>query len=99
MRRRDFCASLLPVAAAGVLRGADLPRPALNLAINMPNGMPPLQLSKFKGKVVALEFLLTYCSHCQRASRTTEIMYQEFGSKGFVPLGAAINPGGDVVGY
>ncbi|HUQ95194.1 MAG TPA: TlpA disulfide reductase family protein [Bryobacteraceae bacterium] len=99
MRRRDFCTSLLPAAAVGLLHGATLPRPASNLVIHMPNGRAPLQLSQFRGKVIAVEFLLTYCSHCQRASRTTDLIYRDLGAKGFVPVGAAINPGGDVTGY
>lgn len=99
MLRRDFCAQLLPVAAVGALEGATLPRPAPDLAIEMPHGRPPLKLSTFKGKVIAVEFVLTYCSHCQRASRVTELLYREYGSKGFQPVAAAIDPTGDPVAY
>ncbi|MCZ2149677.1 MAG: TlpA family protein disulfide reductase [Bryobacterales bacterium] len=99
MKRRDFCLSLAPAALAGIAQGFEAPRPAPDIVINMPNGKAPLRLSQFKGKVIAVEFLLTYCSHCQKASRTTEIMYREYGAKGFAVVGAAINPGGDVNAY
>jgi thiol-disulfide isomerase/thioredoxin len=65
----------------------------------MPNGRAPIKLSQYKGKVIALEFILTYCSHCQRASRTSDIIYREYGPKGFQVIAAAINPGGDTVAY
>lgn len=100
MRRRDFSKMIVPAAAgASLLKAADLPRDAPDLVINMPNGRPPMRLSQFKGKVIAVEFLLTYCSHCQRASRTSDILYRELGAKGFQVIGAAINPGGDVMAY
>lgn len=104
--RRDFCKAVLPAAAAlsaasssSLLVAADLPRDAPDLVVMMPGGRSPIRLSQFKGKVVAVEFLLTYCSHCQRASRTSEILYRELGPKGFQVIGAAINPGGDVLAY
>jgi thiol-disulfide isomerase/thioredoxin len=99
MRRRDFCLALAPAASAKLLQGANLPRPAPELMIRMSNNRPPLLLSSFKGKVIAVEFLLTYCSHCQKASRATEIIYRQFGSKGFQPVGAAIDPTGDPEAY
>jgi hypothetical protein len=78
---------------------ADIPRDAPDLVVTMPNGRAPIRLSQYKGKVIAVEFILTTCSHCQRASRTSEILYRELGPKGFQVIGAAINPGGDVVAY
>jgi thiol-disulfide isomerase/thioredoxin len=71
----------------------------MDIKIALPNGRPPLQLSSLKGKVVLVEFLLTYCSHCQKASLASETVYQELKSKGFEVIGAAINPGGDPVAY
>jgi len=100
MRRRDLLKSALPAAAAGsLLHGATLPRPAPDIIISMPNSLPAVRLSQYKGKVIAVEFLLTYCSHCQRASRNTELIYRDYAGQGFMAIGAAINPGGDVVGY
>ncbi len=48
-------------------------------------------LSKYKGKIILVEFLLTTCPHCQRCSQVVEKMYKEFGPKGFQPIGVAIN--------
>lgn len=101
MQRRDFGRILIPgMAAAGtLLQAADIPRDAPDLVISMPNGRAPMKLSQFKGKVIGLEFILTYCSHCQRASRTSDIIYREYGPKGFQPIAAAINPGADTMAY
>ena len=69
---------------------APVPRKAPEVTITM-NSNEQLLLSSMKGKVVALEFLLTTCPHCQRCSSILQQMYQEFGPQGFQPLGAAIN--------
>ncbi len=85
MRRRDLLKSALPAAAAlNLLQGATIPRPAPDILITMPNSLPPLRLSQYKGKVIAVEFLLTYCSHCQRASRNTELIYRDYAGQGFM---------------
>ncbi len=80
------------VGAAGVsaLRAAQIPRPAPELALKLVNGQQ-LLLSKFKGKVIAVEFLQTTCPHCQKASAVMEKLYREYGPKGFQPVGAAFN--------
>lgn len=85
--------------AASMLEAAAVPRPASNFTITLAGGRAPIQLSQYRGKVIAVEFILTYCSHCQRASRTAEVLYKEFGGQGFQVVAAAINPGGDVVAY
>ena len=69
---------------------APVPRKAPEVTITLNSG-EQLLLSSMHGKVVALEFLLTTCPHCQRCSGILQQMYQEFGPKGFQPLGAAIN--------
>ena len=71
---------------------APVPRRAPELAV-MLNSKEQLLLSKYRGKLVALEFLLTTCPHCQRCSGIVEKMYKEFGPQGFQPIGAAINDG------
>jgi peroxiredoxin len=70
---------------------SDLPRPAPELAIQMPSG-EQIKMSRYKGKVVVLEFLSTTCPHCQRASQILNSLYKEFGPRGFQPVGAAFNP-------
>lgn len=81
--------SLLMLALATVLSAAD-PRPAPELVIKAANGQEQL-LSKFRGKVVAVEFLLTTCPHCQKASQNMQKLYKELGPQGFQPIGIAIN--------
>jgi len=70
---------------------APVPRPAAEVTIEMASG-GRLLLSSLKGKVVALEFVLTTCSHCQHSAAILQQMYQELGPQGFQPVGAAINP-------
>jgi thiol-disulfide isomerase/thioredoxin len=48
-------------------------------------------LSQYRGKVVALEFILTTCSHCQDASHVMTQYQQELGPRGFQALDIAIN--------
>ncbi len=89
MTRRLFALALglglwIPVIAA------EIPRPAPELAIRQVNGRQ-LLLSEFRGKVVAVEFLQTTCPHCQTCSAILNKMYQEYGPRGFQPLGVAFN--------
>jgi peroxiredoxin len=69
---------------------APVPRKAPEVTVVL-NSNEQLLLSSLRGKVVALEFLLTTCPHCQRCSGILQKMYEEFGPKGFQPIGAAIN--------
>ncbi len=84
-------AMLLLSASVATVFPSDLPRPAPELAIQMPSG-EQLKMSKFKGKVVILEFLSTTCPHCQKASQVMNALFKEFGPRGFQPVGAAFNP-------
>lgn len=84
------------VLIAGISLGvpvwaANIPRPAPDLTIKLTGGKTA-QLSEYKGKVVALEFLLTTCSHCQSSSRKLNRLQQEYGSKDFQAVGVAVNP-------
>jgi peroxiredoxin len=78
------------LAAAFVLSGADIPRPAPNMTFKMPQG-GVIDLTQYRGKVVALEFLITTCPHCQTASKILQKMQDEYGPKGFQALGVATN--------
>jgi thiol-disulfide isomerase/thioredoxin len=66
------------------------PRQAPELAFNVPGEGQQL-LSKYKGKVVALEFILTTCPHCQAESKVMTKLQQEYGPRGFQALDVAIN--------
>ncbi len=88
-----FLAVLLLFSSLTQTLGAEdtgLPRPASDLAFMIP-GAGPKTLSQYKGKVVALEFILTTCVHCQAASKVMSRLQSELGSRGFQALDLAIN--------
>jgi peroxiredoxin len=91
MRRPTLFAILLALAASA-LAVSPAPRKSPEFTIVEPSGREML-LSSFKGKVVLIEFLWTNCPHCQRASRTISRLHQELGSRGFQPIGIALEPG------
>ncbi|MBK5290677.1 MAG: TlpA family protein disulfide reductase [Acidobacteriia bacterium] len=72
------------------LQAADVPRPAPAASYKTPTGAT-INIADYKGKVVALEFLITTCPHCQRCSALLQKMYKEYGPRGFQPLGVATN--------
>ncbi|MCC7234369.1 MAG: TlpA family protein disulfide reductase [Bryobacterales bacterium] len=83
----------LPVAAgltAVAASAMNTPQPAPPLAFRLADGKT-IDLASYKGKVVALEFLLTTCPHCQRCSAIMQKLYQEFGEKQVQMLGVAVN--------
>lgn len=88
LTRRTMLA--LPLAAAA-LQGATIPRPTPALKIPRPGGVPPIELSAYKGKVVAMFFLLTTCPHCKAFSKALTNVSKELGPMGFQVVGAAIN--------
>ena len=65
-------------------------RKAPDLMIQAVNSKLPT-LASYKGKVVALEFILTTCSHCQQSCVTLNKLHREFGAQGFTPIAVAIN--------
>jgi len=65
-------------------------RKAPELAFTLP-GQGDKLLSQYRGKVVALEFILTTCPHCQVASRVMTGFQQEYGPRGFQAIDLAIN--------
>jgi peroxiredoxin len=91
MQKRHFALAALSVLAlaAPVLRAATIPRKAPDFAIHLANGKQT-NLSQYKGKVVALVFILTTCPHCQGAVRCLTQEQKEFGPRGFQALGSAI---------
>ena len=78
---------LSPAALAGTL-----PRPAPEFTINLPGGKP-MKLSQYKGKTVALIFILTYCPHCQKIVSFLNQDQAAYGPRGFQVLASAIEDG------
>jgi thiol-disulfide isomerase/thioredoxin len=82
--------ALFASCAVGLAQESEGPRKAPELAFTIPGEGQKL-LSQYRGKVVALEFILTTCPHCQAASRDMTKYQQQFGSHGFQALDLAIN--------
>jgi thiol-disulfide isomerase/thioredoxin len=80
----------------GVASGQSIIRKSPELAFNIPSQGPKL-LSQYRGKVVALEFILTTCPHCQAASRVMNRLQERYGSQGFQALDIAIDPNADLL--
>jgi peroxiredoxin len=75
--------------ALGAARAADLPRPSPEFAVNLLGGKQ-VTLGEYRGKAVALIFILTYCPHCQKTIEMLSKLQAEYGPRGFQALGSAI---------
>jgi thiol-disulfide isomerase/thioredoxin len=69
----------------------DPPRPAPPFTIMRP-GAPPLQISQFKGKVVALVLINTGCPHCQALTGTLGPVARDYAAKGVQFIECAFSP-------
>jgi peroxiredoxin len=92
MRRMRYVCLLAVMLGFGALLPAKppVPRPAKEFTCSDADGKP-VSLSKFKGKVVLIQFLITNCSHCQALSRVLTKLQAEYGPQGFQAFGVAIN--------
>jgi thiol-disulfide isomerase/thioredoxin len=88
MRRLKVISALMALP----LIGADLPRQAPELKINTPAGTP-LKLSQYKGKTVAVVFILTTCPHCQKTIGLLGPLQKEYGPRGFQVIASSIEAG------
>jgi thiol-disulfide isomerase/thioredoxin len=87
------CSFLLLLAlSVGSLFAADgpAPRKAPELAFTLP-GVGPKLLSQYRGKVVAIEFIMTTCPHCQAAAKVMTQYQKDYGSRGYQSIDLAIN--------
>jgi peroxiredoxin len=67
-----------------------VPRPAEPFSFSDSDGKT-VSLTKFQGKVVLIQFLITNCSHCQALSQVLTKLQAEYGPHGFQAVGVAIN--------
>lgn len=95
---RTWIAAALLLSAV-TASGQQIPRPSPDYTITIPGTGKQVTIGQYKGKVIALEFLLTTCPHCQAASRVLAKLEKELGPKGFQPLGVAINEAPDINGF
>src|SRR6266404_7743475 len=85
------CHWIALVMIAGVVSAAPpLPRKAPEFTIEEPSGKKT-PLSKYQGKVVVLEFLLTWCEHCQHEAQMITKLHKALGPRGLQPVGVAFN--------
>lgn len=83
----------LIASIASVAMAAELPRKAPDLAVAMPAGKA-IHLSEYKGKVVAVIFILTTCSHCQKTVGLLSKLQTQYAPGGvFQVLASAIQEG------
>lgn len=82
---------LMGVLLAPITRAQSTLRKSPELAFTVPDQGPKL-LSQYRGKVVALEFILTTCPHCQAASKAMNKMQEQYGSQGLQVIDVAIDP-------
>lgn len=87
MRCAQLTAGLLLAVAAFP---AAVPRPAPSFAINLMDGSK-LPVAKYRGKIVALVFISTTCTHCQHFSQVLNGLQKEYGPKGVQVLMSAMN--------
>ena len=67
-----------------------VPRPSKEFTVTTPQGQQIL-LSSEKGKVCVVQFLFTWCPHCQAFSKVLTQLSSEYGSRGFQALGVAFD--------
>jgi peroxiredoxin len=79
---------ILTALSAALQLGAVLPRPAPEFAVRLTDGSDIL-LSRQRGKVVCLMFILTTCPHCQKLVGTMSKLQPELASRGLVTIAAA----------
>ena len=89
--RTATLAKLLPLALAlglSVQAASPVPRPSKEFTVAPPDGQQIL-LSSLKGKVAVVQFLFTWCPHCQAFSKVLTQLNTEYGPRGFSALGVA----------
>ncbi|MGA2580792.1 MAG: TlpA disulfide reductase family protein [Bryobacteraceae bacterium] len=91
MRFRRSLMVLVPLLTGLAAYAQQVPRPAGEFAIKMPNGQVTL-LSQYAGKVVVLAFISTTCPHCQHTTQVLSGLQSEYGPRGVQFLAAAFNP-------
>jgi peroxiredoxin len=69
---------------------AETPRPSPELTMQRVDG-PPIQLSQFRGKIVALAFTQTECSHCQDLTRILKVIQQDYAARNVQVVECAFN--------
>jgi thiol-disulfide isomerase/thioredoxin len=90
-------ALLVETAASALCAGSDTP--GSNFAVGAKS--PPLEvrtvdgkttrIHRQTGKVVLVDFMTTTCPSCKQASAGIQLLYQEMGRRGFLPVAVALD--------
>ena len=91
--RNATLARLLPLGIAlglSVHAASPVPRPTKEFTVATPDGQQIL-LSGLKGKVTVIQFLFTWCPHCQAFSKVLTQINTEYGPRGLRALGVAFD--------
>jgi thiol-disulfide isomerase/thioredoxin len=81
---------------AVTLSAATVPRTAPPFTVHLSRS-EQFPLSKYRGKVVLLTFILTTCQHCQAATKLLTGIQNEYGPRGLQIVAAAINDNADLL--
>jgi peroxiredoxin len=86
---RTLVAAVCAAVLAASAQAAEIPRKSPDFTINLGAGKQ-VKLSQYQGKLVALLFILTTCTHCQAAVRCFIQEQNALGPRGFQVLASAI---------
>ena len=89
---RTAILTLLFVTSALAADTAQPSRPSPPLTIER-LGAPSVELSQYRGKVVALAFIFTTCSHCQDLTRILSVIQKDYAAKNVQVVGVAFEEG------
>ncbi len=73
-----------------VQAASPVPRPSKDFTVSTPQGQN-ITLASLKGKVVVVQFLFTWCPHCQAFSKILTQLNSEYASRGFQALGVGFD--------
>jgi thiol-disulfide isomerase/thioredoxin len=85
---RTATLALLLASGLSLEAAAPVPRPSKEFTVATPQGQQIL-LSSLNGKVAVVQFLFTWCPHCQAFSKVLTQLNAEYGPRGFQALGVA----------
>jgi peroxiredoxin len=92
MRVRSLSTLAVLLALGFPAMSAPVPREAPTLTVTDLTGQQQ-ELSRFKGDVVVIEFLLMRCAGCLRMAQTINKLHGEMASRGFQPVGVVFDNG------
>lgn len=81
----------VPLLAASLAIAQQVPRPAPDLTVSLPDGTTK-QLGDYRGKVVVVVFISVTCPHCQRTTQILTQLEKELGPRGLQVLECALDP-------